>query len=65
MMLLSDMKKITVAVDDDVYMKLVDYVAERSKKTKSRLSMSDSARELLSIALERAREGGAGGENGA
>ncbi len=46
------MKKITVALEDQVYMALVDYVVERSKRDKTRLSVSDSARELISKALK-------------
>jgi metal-responsive CopG/Arc/MetJ family transcriptional regulator len=45
------MKKITVALDDAIYMELVDYVAERGKRNRGRLSISDSARELISKAL--------------
>ena len=45
------MRKITVALDDTVYVKLIDYVAARSKKKKSRLSMSESASELIASAL--------------
>jgi len=49
---MSAMKKITVMLEDQVYMALVDYVVERSKRDKSRLSVSDSARELIAKALK-------------
>jgi hypothetical protein len=45
------MKKITVALEDAVYLKLIDYVAAKSKKTRSRLSMSESASELIVVGL--------------
>jgi hypothetical protein len=51
------MKKITVALEDQVYMKLIDYVAAKSKKKKSRLSMSESASELIAKALTIADRG--------
>ena len=45
------MRKITVSLEDVVYIKLIDYVAEKSKRKKSRLSMSESASELIARAL--------------
>lgn len=45
------MRKITVALDDEVYMSLIDYVAAKSKTKGSRLSVSSSANELISGAL--------------
>lgn len=45
------MRKITVALEDPVYMRLIDYVAAKSKRKKSRLSMSESASELIAKAL--------------
>lgn len=45
------MKKITVVLDDQLYIKLIDYAAERSKRERSRLSVSDSAKELIINAL--------------
>jgi len=47
----SGMKKITVALEDAVYMSLIDYVAAKSKNQGSRLSVSGSASELISGAL--------------
>jgi hypothetical protein len=48
---LADMKKITVALEDDVYLMLIDYVAAKSKKTGGRLSVSESASELIALGL--------------
>jgi len=45
------MKKITVALEDAVYNRLIDYVAANSKRKKSRLSVSGSASELITGAL--------------
>lgn len=45
------MRKITVALEDVVYIKLIDYTAEKSKKEKGRLSLSESANELIALAL--------------
>jgi hypothetical protein len=45
------MKKITVALDDAVYIRLIDYVAAKSKRKRSRLSVSGSASELITGAL--------------
>ncbi len=48
---MSDMKKITVALEDTVYLRLIDYVAAKSKKTRGRLSVSESASELIAEGL--------------
>ena len=45
------MKKITVALEDSVYVRLIDYVATKSKRDRSRLSVSGSASELITSAL--------------
>ncbi|HUI01738.1 MAG TPA: hypothetical protein VLX56_08940 [Nitrososphaerales archaeon] len=45
------MRKITVALEDATYVRLVDYVAAKSKREKGRLSLSESASELISMAL--------------
>jgi hypothetical protein len=45
------MKKITVALEDNVYLQLIDYVAAKSKKTGGRLSLSESASELIALGL--------------
>ncbi len=48
---MAELRKITVALEEGVYMKLIDYVAAKSKRKKSRLSMSESASELIAKAL--------------
>ena len=48
---MSDMKKITVSLEDAVYNQLIDYVVANSKRKGSRLSVSGSASELISNAL--------------
>ncbi len=45
------MRKITVALEDAVYVKLIDHAAEKSKRNGSRLSISESASELIARAL--------------
>jgi len=45
------MKKITVALEDEVYIRLIDYVAAKSKKSRGRLSLSESASELIAAGL--------------
>ncbi len=45
------MRKITVSLEDSVYNRLIDYVAAKSKRTRSRLSVSDSASELIAGGL--------------
>jgi hypothetical protein len=45
------MKKITVALEDDVYLRLIDYVVNKTKRTGGRLSVSESASELISRGL--------------
>jgi hypothetical protein len=47
------MKKITVALEDAVYLRLIDYVVNKTKKTGGRLSVSESASELISQGLPR------------
>ena len=51
---MAEVKKITVALEEGVYMKLIDYVAANSKRKRSRLSMSQSASELIAKALSSA-----------
>jgi len=48
---LSDLRKITVALEESVYNRFIDYVAENSKRKGGRLSLSGSASELISRAL--------------
>jgi len=45
------MRKITVALEDEVYIDLIDYVVTKSKRKGTRLSMSKSASELIAAAL--------------
>jgi hypothetical protein len=45
------LKKITVAIEDRVYMQLIDYAAAKSKRMRSRFSVSECARELISKSL--------------
>ncbi len=45
------MKKITVALEDAVYVRLIDYVVAKSKRKGGRLSVSGSASELITGAL--------------
>jgi hypothetical protein len=45
------MKKITVVLEDAVYIQLIDYVVANSKRKGSRLSVSGSASELIRGAL--------------
>jgi hypothetical protein len=45
------MRKITVALEDAVYGKLIDYVADNCRKRGGRLSVSWSASELITSAL--------------
>ena len=51
------MKKITVALDDAVFIRLIDYVADKSKKTRSRMSVSESAGELIVSGLSHVARG--------
>jgi hypothetical protein len=45
------MKKITVALEDEVYIRSIDCVAGKSEKESSRLSVSGSANEPIAGAL--------------
>ncbi len=51
------MRKITVALEDAVYVKLIDHAADKSKRTRSRLSISESASELIARALTSQSQG--------
>ena len=51
------LKKISVALEERIYIQLIDYAAEKSKRMGGRFSVSASACELISKALgEPARE---------
>ena len=45
------MRKITVTLDDVVYLQLIDYTAAKGKRERGRLSISESASELIASAL--------------
>ena len=45
------MKRITISIDEKLYVSLIDYSTDRSKKSMSRLSISKSITELLSTEL--------------
>ena len=45
------LKKISVALEDRVYMQLIDYAAAKSKQMRSRFSVSGSASELIAKSL--------------
>jgi len=45
------MRKITVALEESIYNRLIDYVAENSKRKGGRLSVSGSASQLIGAAL--------------
>lgn len=46
------MRRITVALDDRTFENLIDYTAERSKREKSKMNLSDTVRELLDQVLK-------------
>jgi metal-responsive CopG/Arc/MetJ family transcriptional regulator len=47
------MKRITITLDEDMYIKLLDYSLERSKAEFRNVSMSEAIRELLAMQLRR------------
>ena len=46
------MRRLTVTLDDQLYVKLVEYAAQRSKMMMSRFSLSESMRDAISTHLE-------------
>ena len=42
------LKRITIVLDEDLYVRLVEYTAKRSKRDFSRFSLSESIRDVLS-----------------
>ena len=44
-------RRLTVALDNEVYVKLVDYAASMSKQRMGRFSLSEALRELVAKAL--------------
>lgn len=45
------MKRITISLDDELYVSLVDYAADKSKEDLIRLSVSKAIRRLLASEL--------------
>jgi len=45
------MRRITVALDDGTFESLINYTAERSKREKNKMNLSDTVRELLNEVL--------------
>jgi len=45
------MKRITIAMSDELYTDLLEYAADQSKKNVRRLSMGEAVRDLISIQL--------------
>ena len=41
------MRRITITLDDEIYVRLIDYAADRSKDRMSRFSLAEAVRELL------------------
>jgi uncharacterized protein (DUF1778 family) len=54
-------RRLTVALDDDVYVKLVDYAAQMSKQNMGRFSLSAAMRELVAKALNENKPAAPGG----
>ena len=49
---MENQRRLTVALEEGVYVKLIDYAAEMSKQKMSRFSLSEALRELVAKALE-------------
>jgi len=45
------MKRVTIAMDDDLYKDLLDYAADQSKLNVRRLSIGEAVRSLISVQL--------------
>ena len=45
------MKRVTIALDDEMYVALLEYAAERSKREMRRFSMGEAIRELAARQL--------------
>ena len=52
------MKRITITLDEDMYVKLLDYSLERSKAELRNFSISEAVRELLEMQMRRMGTGG-------
>ena len=46
------LRRLTVSLDDQLYVKLVEYSAQRSKMMMSRFSLSESIRDVIETHLE-------------
>jgi hypothetical protein len=46
------MKRLTIAMSDDLYARLLGYAADQSKSHLKRLSLGESVRELVSVRLD-------------
>jgi hypothetical protein len=46
------LRRITVALDDSTFESLIDYTADRSKREKSKMNLSDTVRDLLNQVLK-------------
>jgi len=47
------MKRITITMDEDTYVRLLDYSLERSKAELRNVSVSEAVRELLEMQMKR------------
>ena len=56
------MKRITITLDEDMYLMLLDYSLERSKSELRNFSTSEAVRELLEMQMR--RMGRSGGKQG-
>lgn len=52
------MKRITITLDEDMYLRLLDYSLERSKAELRNFSTSEAVRELLEMQMRRMGKGG-------
>lgn len=46
------MKRVTIALDDEMYLSLLEYAAQRSKREMRRFSMGEAIRDLVASKLE-------------
>jgi hypothetical protein len=51
------MKRITITLDEDMYLRLLDYSLERSKAELRNFSTSEAVRELLEMQMRRMGKG--------
>ena len=52
------MKRITITLDEDMYLRLLDYSLERSKAELRSFSTSEAVRELLEMQMRRMGQAG-------